>query len=326
MTTGPPTNNTTPITSTLPLPKTNKRKKLPSKDKSIVRKEGEDSSSAQGPCKPRRTKSARAKSALHEAAVKKKELTFAPISSPSVLQNQERCTSLINQDRCTTAGTLVPEIRSSNMEIIEIDDEDEENHIQQKPLCTKKNQASRKKRGKKSEITDTTSTNATTHTSTINECEKQNNFFRRHKTTTTASYLCALCVTCNCNLQERKKTAAALAASGNTPPMFSRTNAEMERALIARLARLEKNIAWFQQSHSKVLLDLKRIRSKLNAAIKKDNSLLVFVPNAMELEHIYDQQSSNINNNNNNNSTQPLGSVTKNAQKALFPKTTKTKS
>jgi hypothetical protein len=82
---------------------------------------------------------------------------------------------------------------------------------------------------------------------------------------------------------------------------LARSNAEVERALIARLARLEKSIAWFQHLHHKVFVDLKRLRSKYknnNATTKNvkneknmaEMPIVLLVPDARELEEIYEQE------------------------------------
>lgn len=78
--------------------------------------------------------------------------------------------------------------------------------------------------------------------------------------------LCTLCSTCSC-FQGSALTSLEQSAlnekSKGMPLGLARTDAEMERALIGRLARLEKSASWFDSLCTKVSKELKRHRKKI---------------------------------------------------------------
>ena len=84
--------------------------------------------------------------------------------------------------------------------------------------------------------------------------------------------ICALCSTCSCTrgaalkgLEEGAKNEANCPLSG-----FARSDAEIERALLGRLKRLEKSSAWFDHLCHRVTRELRKHRTKILS--KKDLS------------------------------------------------------
>mmetsp|Transcript_9665 Transcript_9665/g.18141 ORF Transcript_9665/g.18141 Transcript_9665/m.18141 type:complete len:722 (-) Transcript_9665:517-2682(-) len=84
---------------------------------------------------------------------------------------------------------------------------------------------------------------------------------------------CTLCLTCSCSRGSALQSLEDGAISENQNPLLglARSDAEIERALIGRLARLEKSASWFDNLCSKVDRELKRHRNKIKAKIKENN-------------------------------------------------------
>lgn len=166
------------------------------------------------------------------------------------------------------------------------------------------------------------------------------------KKTNISSNLCGLCLSCSCKKNNANNYPADdnYGTEGNKMyedkmvVSLARSNAEVERALIARLARLEKSIAWFQHLHHKVFLDLKKLRSKYNnnycttkdmKKVKKqaDMPIVLLVPDAQELEEIYEQEEKEKQKRTNDENTKCILELkAAKAQKIMFQKTTSKKS
>lgn len=84
---------------------------------------------------------------------------------------------------------------------------------------------------------------------------------------------CSLCLTCSCTRGSALQSLEDGAISENQNPLLglARSDAEIERALIGRLARLEKSASWFDNLCSKVDRDLKRHRNKMKARMKEND-------------------------------------------------------
>lgn len=84
---------------------------------------------------------------------------------------------------------------------------------------------------------------------------------------------CTLCLTCSCSRGSALQSLEDGAISENQNPLLglARSDAEIERALIGRLARLEKSASWFDHLCSKVDRELKRHRNKMKASMKESD-------------------------------------------------------
>lgn len=195
-----------------------------------------------------------------------------------------------------------------------LDDTDE--HKDQKPL-----KATRKK-------------STTNNTNSIKDKVTTTGSSRKKNDVT--SNLCALCTSCSCkknNNKNKNNVEEENNINEKTNFCLARSNAEIERALIAKLARLEKSIAWFQHLHHKVLLDLKKLRNKYNNNNNNNNTTndkkkeketnnvtVVLVPDAEELEEIYEEEEKR---QENNNMKTKLVLNKANVQKIVFQATAK---
>jgi hypothetical protein len=83
---------------------------------------------------------------------------------------------------------------------------------------------------------------------------------------------CTLCLTCSCNRGSALQSCEDGVTMKDQNPMmgFARTDAELERALIGRLARLEKSASWFDTMCTKVERELKRHRNKMKEKLKEN--------------------------------------------------------
>ena len=84
---------------------------------------------------------------------------------------------------------------------------------------------------------------------------------------------CSLCATCSCSRNSALQSLEDSAISEHQNPLrrLARSDAEIERALIGRLARLEKSAAWFDGLCTKVNRQLKRHRTKIKAKLQEDD-------------------------------------------------------
>lgn len=90
----------------------------------------------------------------------------------------------------------------------------------------------------------------------------------------TKSKLCTLCSTCSCSRGSALQSLEDSAISEQQNPLhrLARTEAEVERALIGRLSRLEKSASWFDHLCTKVGRELKRHRARIKATIQDGNN------------------------------------------------------
>lgn len=81
---------------------------------------------------------------------------------------------------------------------------------------------------------------------------------------------CGLCTTCSCNRGGSLQALEDSAVNDNQNPlqMLADTEAGKERALINRLARLEKSASWFDSLCTKVSRELTRHRNKIKAKMQ----------------------------------------------------------
>lgn len=81
---------------------------------------------------------------------------------------------------------------------------------------------------------------------------------------------CGLCQTCSCNRGASLQALEDSAVNDNQNPlqMLADTEAGKERALINRLARLEKSASWFDSLCTKVSRELTRHRNKIKAKMQ----------------------------------------------------------
>jgi hypothetical protein len=88
-----------------------------------------------------------------------------------------------------------------------------------------------------------------------------------------SSKLCTLCSTCTCSRGSALQSLEDSATSEYQNPLqkLARSDAEVERALIGRLARLEKSASWFDHLCSKVSKELTRHRNKIKARMRQGN-------------------------------------------------------
>ena len=107
---------------------------------------------------------------------------------------------------------------------------------------------------------------------------RQSDFLRKYPASPTtksqsrknrqSSTACALCFTCSCSNSAQKRQQQISDLDGDPLDLKLIQNVledtQIERALIARLARLEKSIAWFEALRNRVHRDLKKHRSKIN--------------------------------------------------------------
>jgi len=82
---------------------------------------------------------------------------------------------------------------------------------------------------------------------------------------------CTLCSTCSCSRGSALQSLEDTAISEHQNPLrrLARSDAEVERALIGRLARLEKSNSYFDNLCIKVNRELKRHRTKIKAEIQQ---------------------------------------------------------
>ena len=180
-------------------------------------------------------------------------------------------------------------------------------------------------------------------TNNKNTDEKRTVNWNNRKKTNVSSNLCGLCLSCSCKKYDTNNHPADddNGKEGNKNDKMTvslaRSNAEVERALIARLARLEKSIAWFQHLHHKVFVDLKKLRSKYNNNTTTKNvtrekntaemPMVLLVPDARELEEIYEQEEREKRKETNDEETKCILELkTAKAQKIVFQQTTSKKS
>lgn len=83
--------------------------------------------------------------------------------------------------------------------------------------------------------------------------------------------LCTMCSTCNCSRGSALQSLEDTAISEHQNPLqkLARSDAEIERALIGRLARLEKSASWFDQLCTKVSRELTRHRNRIKGKLEK---------------------------------------------------------
>jgi len=121
----------------------------------------------------------------------------------------------------------------------------------------------------------------------------------RSKTTSKSYKLCTLCSTCSCSqgsaLTSLEQNALDEQSKSKYMPLgLARTDAEIERALIGRLARLEKSASWFDSLCTKVSKELKRHRRNIMGrrrnTIHKDHmdKTNVFLQDADDIDHDMD--------------------------------------
>lgn len=87
------------------------------------------------------------------------------------------------------------------------------------------------------------------------------------------SKLCTLCSTCSCSRGSALQSLEDSAISEHQNPLqrLARSEAEVERALIGRLSRLEKSASWFDHLCTKASRELKRHRNKIKARMQQGN-------------------------------------------------------